>query len=77
MPQPNPSTTKPNTKKGKIAPFKSISRSVRAGLQFPVGRIARKLKQGKYAPRIGEGAPVYLVCDSFFVIEWKGFFVFK
>ena len=39
---------------------KSQSRSVRAGLQFPVGRIARYLKEGKYAQRIGGGAPVYL-----------------
>ena len=29
-------------------------------LQFPVGRIARYLKKGKYASRIGAGAPVYL-----------------
>ena len=39
---------------------KSVSRSSRAGLQFPVGRIARYLKQGKYAERVGAGAPVYL-----------------
>ena len=28
--------------------------------QFPVGRVARYLKKGKYATRIGAGAPVYL-----------------
>jgi histone H2A len=28
--------------------------------QFPVGRSARYLKKGKYATRIGAGAPVYL-----------------
>ena len=39
---------------------KSVSRSTKAGLQFPVGRIARYLKQGKYASRVGAGAPVYL-----------------
>lgn len=39
---------------------KSTSRSSKAGLQFPVGRIARFLKTGKYADRIGGGAPVYL-----------------
>lgn len=38
-----------------------MSRSAKAGLQFPVGRIARYLKKGKYAERIGAGAPVYLV----------------
>ncbi|XP_021293971.1 probable histone H2A.3 [Herrania umbratica] len=36
------------------------SRSQKAGLQFPVGRIARFLKAGKYAERVGAGAPVYL-----------------
>ena len=39
---------------------KSVSRSAKAGLQFPVGRIARFLKKGKYAERVGAGAPVYL-----------------
>ena len=39
---------------------KAQSRSSRAGLQFPVGRISRYLKQGKFAERVGAGAPVYL-----------------
>ena len=39
---------------------KATSRSSKAGLQFPVGRIARYLKKGRYAQRIGAGAPVYL-----------------
>ncbi|XP_009374659.2 probable histone H2A.2 [Pyrus x bretschneideri] len=39
---------------------KPVTRSVRAGLQFPVGRIGRYLKHGRYAQRIGTGAPVYL-----------------
>jgi histone H2A len=39
---------------------KAVSRSAKAGLQFPVGRIARYLKTGKYASRVGAGAPVYL-----------------
>ncbi|KAF3773736.1 Histone H2A-6 [Nymphaea thermarum] len=39
---------------------KTVSRSSKAGLQFPVGRIARFLKAGKYAERVGAGAPVYL-----------------
>jgi len=38
----------------------SKSRSARAGLQFPVGRIHRLLRKGNYAGRIGAGAPVYL-----------------
>lgn len=39
---------------------KSVSKSIKAGLQFPVGRIARFLKKGRYAQRTGTGAPVYL-----------------
>ncbi|GAB4855574.1 hypothetical protein Ancab_024193 [Ancistrocladus abbreviatus] len=39
---------------------KSVSQSVRAGLQFPVGRVARFLKKGRFAQRTGTGAPVYL-----------------
>ena len=39
---------------------KAISRSHKAGLQFPVGRIHRHLKNGNFADRIGAGAPVYL-----------------
>ena len=39
---------------------KSTSRSAKAGLQFPVGRVARYLRQGRVAARIGAGAPVYM-----------------
>jgi histone H2A len=39
---------------------KSQTRSSKAGLQFPVGRVARYLKKGRYASRIGGGAPVYM-----------------
>ncbi|GBO28657.1 Histone H2A [Araneus ventricosus] len=38
----------------------SKTRSSRAGLQFPVGRIHRLLRKGNYAERVGAGAPVYL-----------------
>nr|CAD7616371.1 unnamed protein product [Timema genevievae] len=38
---------------------KSKSRSSRAGLQFPVGRIHHLLRKGNYAERVGSGAPVY------------------
>ncbi|KAG5670878.1 hypothetical protein PVAND_001110 [Polypedilum vanderplanki] len=39
---------------------KAVSRSSKAGLTFPVGRIHRHLRKGHYAERIGAGAPVYL-----------------
>ena len=47
--------------RGKIGGSKkSQTKSSKAGLQFPVGRISRFLKKGKYATRVGAGAPVYL-----------------
>ena len=46
--------------KGKASAGRSITKASRAGLQFPVGRIARVLKQSRSAPRVGAGAPVYL-----------------
>ncbi|EFJ26239.1 hypothetical protein SELMODRAFT_413414 [Selaginella moellendorffii] len=45
---------------GRKGKKKSVSKSARAGLQFPVGRLARYLKNGRYAKRVGSGAPVYL-----------------
>ena len=45
----------------KVNPVKKPSRDPRkAGLLVPVGRIARYLKVGKFATRVGAGAPVYL-----------------
>lgn len=45
---------------GKGKSGKAVTRSARAGLQFPVGRISRFLRNGRYAARVGGGAPVYL-----------------
>ena len=39
---------------------KATSRSAKAGLQFPVGRVARFMKKAKVASRVGAGAPVYM-----------------
>lgn len=39
---------------------KPISASKRAGLVFPVSRMRRFLRQGRYAKRIGCGAAVYI-----------------
>ena len=47
-------------KGGKIKASK-VSRSTRAGLMFPVGRIHRHLRKGNFKiKRISDGAPVYL-----------------
>ncbi|MEQ2277970.1 Histone h2ax [Xenotaenia resolanae] len=47
-------------KTGAKARAKAKTRSSRAGLQFPVGRVHRLLRKGNYAERVGAGAPVYL-----------------
>ena len=47
-------------KRGRISGKTSTSRSSRAGVTFPVGRIARYLRQGGFTQRIGSGAPVYM-----------------
>lgn len=38
----------------------SQSRSAKASLTFPVGRVHRLLRKGNYSQRIGSGDPVYL-----------------
>ncbi|GMY16542.1 histone H2AX-like [Fagus crenata] len=53
-------TTTTKGGRGKPKATKSVSRSQKAGLQFPVGRVARFLKTGRYAQRVGSGSPVYL-----------------
>ena len=54
-----PAAKKSPVKKSSVK-AKKKSRTVRAGLQFPVGRIHRYLRKGNYAKRVGSGAPVYL-----------------
>uniref|UniRef100_A0A3Q7H9R8 Histone H2A n=1 Tax=Solanum lycopersicum TaxID=4081 RepID=A0A3Q7H9R8_SOLLC len=49
---------------------KRRSRSSKACLKFPVPRIARFLKDGKYAKRVGAGAPVFLAAVlEYLVVE--------
>merc|ERR1711967_148267 len=38
---------------------RATSRSARAGITFPVGRVARYMRNGRYTARVGAGAPVY------------------
>jgi histone H2A len=52
--------TKPKVSKAGKGKGKSESKSHRAGLTFPVGRLRRHLHDGQYAKRVGIGAPVYL-----------------
>ena len=46
--------------KGKSSSTKTMSKSTKAGLQFPVGRVGRLLRHARYSQRVGAGAPVYL-----------------
>merc|ERR1712203_783001 len=39
---------------------RATSRSARAGITFPVGRVARYMRNGRYCARVGAGAPVYV-----------------
>ena len=55
-------------KGGKGKSSQNQSRSSRAGLQFPVGRIARYLKQGNYSSRVGGAAPVYLAAALEYIV---------
>jgi histone H2A len=51
---------------------KQTSRSNRAGLQFPVGRIHRLLRKGNYADRVGAGG----FLPFFFVFFYKYYFIY-
>ncbi|XP_059702614.1 histone H2A.J-like [Haemorhous mexicanus] len=56
----NASSMSGRGKQGGKVRAKAKSRSSRAGLQFPVGRVHRLLRKGNYAERVGAGAPVYM-----------------
>ncbi len=46
--------------KPKMCGLRKRTKSARAGLILPVGRVSRLLRKGKYASRIGGGAAIYL-----------------
>merc|ERR1719499_2915504 len=46
--------------KGKGKQTSKSSRSAKAGVTFPVGRLARYMREGAYAQRIGGGSAVYV-----------------
>ena len=46
--------------RGKKAAGTKKTKSSKAGLTFPVARLGRFLKTGRYAKRVGAGAPVYM-----------------
>ncbi|KAJ7415665.1 core histone macro-H2A.2 [Willisornis vidua] len=48
-----------------------LSRSSRAGVIFPVGRMMRYLKKGTYKYRIGVGAPVYMAAVIEYLADYE------
>ena len=42
---------------------------MKAGLRFSVARVARRMKMGRYAERIGGGAPVYVAAALQYIIS--------
>ena len=46
--------------RGKKAAGAKKTKSSKAGLPFPVARLGRFLRKGRFAKRIGVGAPVYM-----------------
>jgi len=50
----------------------SQSRSAKAGLAFPVGRVHRLLRRGNYAQRVGAGAPGMTYICVIFGLVWNG-----
>ena len=54
--------------KGRGKGTDAISKSERAQLIFPVGRIARYLKAGNFAPRVSALAPVHMAAVLEFLV---------
>ena len=56
-------------RKSKSAARKPVSASKRADVTFPVGRLCRLLKTGKYSDRIGQGAGVFMAAVLDYLCE--------
>ncbi|KAJ7937904.1 histone-fold-containing protein [Mycena leptocephala] len=69
---PRASNGKSKSAAGSGGASKSQSRSSKAGLQFPVGRVNRFLKKGNYAKCVGAGAPVYLAAVLEYLAAFAG-----
>ena len=59
---------KRTSKGGKGKGGSSMTRSARAGLSFPVGRLARFLRRGNFSSRVGGSAPVYMAAVLEYVV---------
>ena len=56
------------TARGRKASVTGKSRSAKAGLTFPVGRLHSMIRSGRYAPRTGSGAPVFMAAVLEYVV---------
>ncbi len=59
----------PKKSAARKAASKQVSQSKRAGLVFPVGRIASQLRKGRYAARVSSSAAVYLAAVLEFLVS--------
>lgn len=48
------------TRKGQSTTSKKVPQSAKAGLEFPINKVAHFLKKSGYADHVSAGAPVYL-----------------
>jgi len=53
----------------KTVKSKNTTKTQKAGLTFPVGRIGRFLKNGRYAKRVGAKAPIALAATLEYLIS--------
>ena len=65
-----------NSQMGKAKRAKPTAEHAKIGLIFPVGRLGRYLKSGRYAERVGKGGAVfmaavleYMICE---ILELAG-----
>ena len=55
-------------KKGRAKGGKSMTGSARAGVTFPVGRLTRLMRQGRYSQRLGKSAGVFMAAVLEYVV---------
>ncbi len=55
-----PKTSPSKSKRGRTKGGKVVSGSERAGVHFPVGRLTRMLKAGRYCPRVSSSAGAFM-----------------
>ncbi len=57
------------TGKGKNTRQKSRTGQSKAGIVFPVGRIGRYLREGRYAERVGQSGAIFMAATLDYLIQ--------